>query len=106
MSITQCVWRHALGHVSTSLIRSLTVGDELQARPVANGDPLATAFDDAGRFPCAHDPADRMQRGCRHLSDILTAHRKINQSTVRRWLPGLLGQFENRMSDAPLDVLG
>ena len=76
-------WRISLSDHSAVRSAFLTVGDGLQACAVTNSNPLPTAFDDAGRFPCAHDAADRMQRGCSHLSDVLSAQWKINQCTDR-----------------------
>ena len=71
---------------------------------VADRDPLAAAFDNAGGFPRACDPADRMQSRCCHLGDVLTAQRKIDQRAGRLFLARLIGQFEDCMGDAPLGV--
>src|SRR5262249_14110695 len=80
------------------------VGDFLQALVVANGDALTPALDDTGSFPCAYDPADRVQSGRRHFGDILTTQRKINQGSRCRRLPGLVRQFEDRVRHTPFDI--
>src|SRR6478752_984881 len=59
--------------------RFVTVCNGSQTGLVADCDPLPAAFDDAGRFPGAYDPAYRMQSRCCHLGDVLTAQRKVDQ---------------------------
>ena len=67
-------------------------------------DALPSTFDQALLLPRAENTAHRMQCGAGHLRNVLTADWKINLYTVLDFAPRLLGETQERMCDALLDL--
>src|SRR5690242_19307904 len=81
------------------------VGEMMQSFLVAQHDALPAAFDESLLLPGAEDPADSVQRGPRHLGDVLAADRKVDLDAGIDLSSRLLGQAQQHMRDALLDLL-
>ena len=73
---------------------------------LANHDLLATAFDPALRLPSAEDAAHGVQSCSGHLGHILSRDRKVDAHSFLDLAAGLLGKPQQRVRNAPLDLLG
>ena len=67
-------------------------------------DSLPAAFDQTLLLPCAQNTAHRVQCGAGHLRNVLTADWKINFDTMLSLAACLLGETQERMCDALLDL--
>jgi hypothetical protein len=77
----------------------------MQPVRIAQNDPLPASLDQSLLLPRAENPADGVQRRPCHLGDVLPADGKIDLDAGIDLPSGLLGQAEQRMRHALLDLL-